>query len=202
MTRVIAICGIDGAGKSTLFRRLQESGSFPGEYISKSDRTSVELLTRFGPQAGSPLRNWFQGSFARVAAIAATFDFLRHFELRVQPRIDRAKALICDRYSVCYGAYASAVTEDWRGIEMLERIRPADLVIYLDLPAELAALRYIERGGAGEDESVAVMKRFRVGYEHVLRHVSSKVVRIDASLARDIVYEQALKAMESVGEQY
>lgn len=203
MTRLIAICGVDGSGKSTLCRALSQLNAPPeAVYLAKSYRNSTELVARYGFDSSDPRRNWAGGTFAQCAAIATTFDFLYHYDQVILPALAMHQHVVCDRYKQCYEAYCAAVDVQWPLQSLFGRVRHADLVLYLDLPPDAAAARYAERGGASEDENLETIKRFSASYRRLFaRYTDCPVVRIDATLPPHDVQHVALGAIEKYVQQ-
>ncbi len=198
MTILVAICGVDGSGKSTLCRSLADRFTSPrAAHIAKERRTSVDLLSRYGFETSDPRRNWISGPFAQSIAIATVFDFMYHYDQVILPAIETYDFIICDRYKLCYQAYMQAVGAEWPAERYFTCVRPADLLIYLDLPASAAVARYAERGGAGEDENMDVIERFGNSYIELLAtYNESPVARIDATQTPKAVYEATIAAIE------
>lgn len=197
MTQLIAICGVDGAGKSTLLRALAEQLALPDSaYVAKERRTSVELLSLYGFDESDRRRNWISGTFAQCAAIATVFDFMYHYDQVILPAVAEYDYVICDRYKQCYEAYLAAVGAEWPARSFFQRVRPADLILHLDLPAASAVARYDERGGAGEDENEEVIARFGECYRRLFNdYAESPVVQIDATQSKQAVYRTAATAI-------
>lgn len=204
MTVVVAICGVDGAGKSTLRQALADRLALPRvAFIAKDRRTSVELLEQYGFHKPDSRRNWINGPFAQCAAIATVFDFMYHYDQVIVPAMASHDYVICDRYKLCYQAYLAAVGAEWPAHRFFGGVRPADLIIYLDLPAVRAAERYARRGGAGEDENPEVIARFGECYRALLAdYPESQVVCIDATRPPQDVQAMALAAIERHAETY
>ena len=199
MSRLIAICGVDGAGKSTLLANFEQRASLTNAgFVRKERRCSVELVERFGTAGPQARRSWSQGAFAECVAIATVFDFSYHYDQVIEPALASHDYVICDRYMHCYQAYLEAVGSKWPAEHFFEKMKRADLVIHLDLPAETAFERCVNRGGAGEDEDEAVLDKFGNAYRTILtRCDQSPVVRIDATLPPEEVFARALSAVEA-----
>lgn len=163
--RLIAFCGIDGAGKTSLIARLEQDGAIPGAvYLRKERKNSINLVVEYGLSDESGGQSWAEGAFAENAATATAFDFLHHYQENIAPRLAAGELLVCDRYAFCYEAYIHAVGSEFRFPGIFERLRRPDLLIYVDAPVEVVIRRFQLRGGATEDEQPEVMRRYRAAY--------------------------------------
>lgn len=167
--RLIAFCGIDGAGKSSLVDRLERDGAVGGAvFLRKARKTTVNLVTEYGPTDEGGRRNWIEGPFAENAAAATAIDFLHHYDEQVAPRLAAGEWVVCDRYALCYEAYLLAVGSRFRFGNIFGRLRRPDLLIYVDAPVTVVVQRHRLRGGATEDEHPEVMRRYRAAYLSLL----------------------------------
>lgn len=163
--QLIAFCGIDGAGKTSLIARLEQDGVIPGAvYLRKERKTSINLVVEYGLNDESGGQNWAQGPFAENAATATALDFLHHYDKNIAPRLAAGELLVCDRYALCYEAYMYAVGAEFPFPGIFKRLRRPDLLIYVDVPVEVVIRRFQMRGGATEDEQPEVMRRYRGAY--------------------------------------
>lgn len=192
--RLIAIEGIDGAGKTTQAQRLQRWLAARG-----ADCVLLKEPT-YGPH-GQELR--------RLAAAGRdAITPLREFELfledrrenvraSIRPALERGATVLLDRYYISSMAYQGA-----RGLDPAE-IRRAneafapvpDLILLFELPIEEALRRIRLR----EEEGPNLFER-----EHHLRAVDAilrrlegfpRIVSIDAEREPDAVFESVIAAM-------
>jgi thymidylate kinase len=128
--RLIAFCGIDGAGKSSLIRRLADEEAIAGAvYLRNRRRTTMNVVIEYGPCDEEGRRDWAQGPFAENVAAAAAIDFLHHYDREIAPRLAGGNLLVCDRYALCCEAFLRAAGSRFRLGGAFERLRRPDLLI-------------------------------------------------------------------------
>ena len=167
--RLIAFCGIDGAGKSSLVARLDEENVIPGaSFLHKVRKTSLNLVSKYGVRDEAGKQNWARGPFAENAAAASTIDFLHHYDTVIAPRLAAGEWLVCDRYALCYDAYNLGVGTDFRLPEVFKQLRRPDWLVFVDAPVEVVLERIAARGGPSDDEQPAAIRCQREGYFSLL----------------------------------
>ncbi|MEU4300104.1 MULTISPECIES: hypothetical protein [Kitasatospora] len=211
----IAVCGIDGGGKSTLCQALQTEldargvptrivGNLPRAYRQKNNGTvdpGDPFLSSFffnyaAEHHGDP------GS-ARFAFDARHVDYVMALE---EVRLDRAAVEACEPGAVLIhdrhvldrrvNAYRAGCPR--ADIDVILSHAPApDLTVLLDLPAELAVERVAQRGRPGRDENVADLAEYRELY---LSCTSAEqgVLVVDAARRREEVFGVVISEVEAV----
>ncbi len=206
----IVLEGVDGAGTTTHARRLAEALSARGLPVHVTHEPSD------GP-VGSLVRQVLTGRLVvpgmgggrapgwRTMALLFAADRLDHMEAEIQPNLRDGVTVICDRYdhsSVAYQAAGGSGDEDaigWvRGLN-LHAPRP-DLVVVLDVPAEVAARRRRERSGGRELYDDEELQRDLVHfYRDVERHFpEDRIVHVDADRSIEEVAADVLAAVDAV----
>lgn len=155
---VIALVGIDGAGKTTQARRLTErlaARGIPADYhLAASGR---RVLSNVAKRLGRGDSIALLGPRTAMRAEAA----MRRINLSWSLRSD---LLIADRYSYCQFARTRMVcpeVEPWVRKAMTGIPRPA-LTLFLEMPPELASHRVTVRGI--DDEPVERLTALRRAY--------------------------------------
>ena len=190
--RFVSFEGIDGAGKSSHVEALAAWARARGVEV---------VLTR--EPGGTPL-----AERVREMVLHTTMDVLteallvfaaRHDHIRevIVPALDAGHTVLCDRFTDATFAYQGG----GRGasiavLEQLEKLvqgelQPA-LTIWFDLPAAMAAQRRARARAADrfEQQDLAFFERVREAYAARARAMPGRFARIDASLARDAVWQQ------------
>lgn len=155
---VIALVGIDGAGKTTQARRLTErltARGIPADYhLAASGR---RVLSNVAKRLGRGDSIALLGPRTAMRAEAA----MRRINLSWSLRSD---LLVADRYSYCQFARTRMVcpeVEPWVRRAMTGIPRPA-LTLFLEMPPDLASHRVTVRGI--DDEPVERLKALRRAY--------------------------------------
>jgi dTMP kinase len=193
--RFIVLEGGEGAGKSTMARRL-------GEAI---ERRGHEVVLTFEPGAttiGQRLRqvlldpaNTQLGS--RTEALLYAADRAQHVAEIVRPAMERGAVVISDRYvdsSIAYQAGGRGLPE--HEVRRLSRWATSglvpDLVIVLDLDPEEGLRRTTGPGDRLEAETLQFHQRVRQAFLDLARRGGSRYLVVDASAGPDEVYQQIL----------
>lgn len=160
--RLLAICGIDGAGKSSHLAALAEHLTNRGLRVGRFKlfrhglfhATVTDLARR--TRGGRRLCLW------RTERLIKVYDSLKYFASTVEPELANYDVVLFDRYSYTHEAAALGRLWHLAGLEpLLERFPQPDQVWLLDLPAERAVERLGERGERTIDEHLFMLDRFR-----------------------------------------
>lgn len=199
--RFITFEGIDGAGKSThieaLTQRLRRGGA---EVLCTREPGGTELAERLRELV---LHERMDALTEVLLVFAARRD---HVQTLVAPALARGATVLCDRFTDATFAYQGAGRGfDLAVLAQLEQwvhgsLQP-ELTLWLDLPAETAALRRAQARAADrfESEDLAFFERVRAGYAQRSAMAPQRFVRIDSSLARSAVWAQIDAELERRG---
>jgi len=190
---LIAIEGIDGAGKTTLARKLEK--------WLESRGYSVEVIKEPGNSVwGQKIRE----SYDRVLDAREELElFLKDREENVRrkilPALKKGTIVIMDRYYYSTMAYQGA-----RGIDVEEirrrneEIAPKpDAVLLLDCEPELCFERIRRRGKTNRFERLEYLRRVREKFLEIAKK-DERVRVIDASKSEEEVFEEARKVVEEL----
>jgi dTMP kinase len=196
----IAIEGLDGAGTTTqlslLAARLRERGRGVTQTAEPSTNPIGVLIRqalrrRVVTQAGD-----------RVApdALALLFasDRLDHVVDVVEPALERGDIVLSDRYVHSSLAYQGGECDmDWV-VEINRNARTADLVIFVDVPAEDAVKRIGNRGAAVElFEQLETLKGVRARFSDAIDRRPERVLYVDGLGSVDEVAQRLWSALEA-----
>lgn len=198
--RLIAVCGIDGSGKTTQIDRLQAHLEGHGVPVittrQPTDRYRRDALVRSALD--------LEVSFAKVGhelALLSAFDRARHLREEVYPRIEQGVSVITDRY--VYSTYAYFMARGVADLPWLMSINRAvpepDATFYLDVPPEIAVARVAARDGSAgkrEELDVARMSRVRDVFVSESWGTSERFHVIDATQSVDLVWDQVRSAAD------
>lgn len=187
----VVIEGIDGSGKTTLFKNLLEYANNSCDYPTKFVRAPGQT------KAGSKIRDIVLGH-DDLCSTAQLFlylgDMVNTWEYQIEPYI-KNHIVIADRW------WLSTYTYQYENRSLLLQSIPyigpiPDIVIYLDIPPEQAYQRVVSRGGDAdrfESKGLEFMQQLHKRYEEVLSLslLKDKVVRIDSTDPPEKVFNYA-----------
>jgi len=188
----VVIEGIDGTGKTELAARL------------------VPPLLRRGHSVSSfrsPTDKFLRAEYARLVKTDALAAALCFTVDRAMLRPDIEAALIQGDIVVQDRSFYSALAylspglsvDRWREFERIEQaisLEP-DLVLYLDVPVDLAVRRMAESGQTDAIEDEPYLQRVKVVFEQMFQ--PPRWVRIDSSQTPDQTLAAAMNALMAAG---
>ena len=190
---LLVLEGIDGAGKSTLQRRLAAWCRERGRVVTTSREPTD------GPH-GTALRQ--SATTGRLAPEAELELFLKdraeHAATLIRPALARGEVVILDRYYFSTAAYQGARGLDPQAIIAAnEAFAPIpDLVLLLDLDPTAGHARIGQRGTALDDfegaHYLAEVRRIFLSLPHPFIH------RLDATRSSDEVFATATSHLEAL----
>lgn len=175
--KLIAVCGIDGGGKSTLISTLASRLRAAGFDVETTRQPTEFYRTNAAVRAyhdtGEQMM-WPEG-----IALLSACDRLMHLRQEVVPALNRGAIVLTDRYLAAAYAIFSARGIPINWIEAINAYVPsAHLTLLLDLPASAAIERINLRGGyiRLEERSAAFLESVREQY----RRYAANAVILDA----------------------
>jgi dTMP kinase len=182
---LIAVEGIDGAGKTTQVRLL----ALALERLGESVVTSKEPTD--GPWGRKLRESANTGRLSPKEELQAFVeDRIEHVRTTIQPALAAGKVVILDRYFYSTIAYQGSRGGDIGQLEAaMEKIAPIpDIVFLLDLPAGEGIRRISESRNErpNEFEKIETLTRVRRAFNSI---PEPRIVRIDGSRPIDEVHE-------------
>lgn len=199
--------GVDGSGTSTqgalLSTALWERG-YPAHLTREPSDGPIgvlirQILTRRfvvqGPTGPRPPR-------METMALLFAADRLDHLENEVLPNLGDGITVVCDRYVHSSIAYQTltARTDDEEALAWVRtlnsRARTPDLIMILNVPAEVAAKRRARRGGAEELYEDNELQQRLVEFYSTLpaRFPDQPTISIDGNRPAEEVHAECLAA--------
>jgi dTMP kinase len=188
--------GADGAGKSSLCRRIADSLSEKGVPVVLTAEPTHEGIGRF-------IRSGDAGDISqRTEALLFVADRNDHTE-RIRELVSEGKVVLCDRYFASTVAYQSAKLDgdasdrDWLiGINR-QFIDEPDATLLLDIDPEVGMGRVGTRGEEiSKFERLDFQNQVRANYLRLAEEFGFSV--IDASQTQDDVYAEAMEIIGKV----
>ncbi len=194
----ITIEGPDGAGKSSLVRRLQKA------IQDETDRPLVMTREPGGSDIAEEIREILLNPVhtkmdARTEALLLAAGRRQHVVEKIRPALSRGDIVLCDRFvdsSIAYQGQARGIgVEEVKAINAfaIEGLKP-DLTIYLDVEAVVGLSRIRDKkSNRSQDrlelEAVTFHEEVRTGYAQLISQEPERFSIIDASQAEEKVFE-------------
>jgi dTMP kinase len=199
--KFVVLEGIDGAGTTTQISRLQR-------FLEARGIKSVITREPSDGPVGTVIRNALRGRIRLPEAggggpladetIALLFaaDRVDHLASEIVPALERGVWVLSDRYVDSSVAYQGTLIDiDW--VMKINRyaVRP-DLTFFFDVDVD-AALGRINASRVQKDifEKRELLLRVAEGYRKLYEAPTPDVVRLDANLPADKVYEDLTRAL-------
>jgi len=199
--RFIVLDGVDGAGKSTHHRRLEQD-------LSAASVQVVSCRDPGGTTIGDRIRSLLLGQdLSKMDVNCETMLFMASraqlIHEVIRPALAAGKTVLCDRFVSSTCAYQGAAGYDPRRTIELARFALSDLwphvTIVLDIPVE-KGLDRIGRGRSGTDAMESRPMEFHRRVREIFRNLPefypAPVVIVDASSDADTVYQRILEGLE------
>lgn len=197
--KFIVIEGVDGAGTTTQTSRLVEA-------LAASGRPAYATREPSDGPIGAELRAILRGAHAPVdkAAIGLLFaaDRLDHLAREIRPRLAEGIHVVSDRYVMSSLAYQTVDVPRADVLAWNARAMPADLTLFIEVPAAVAAERRRLRGGPEElFDALSFQEQVASAYRREADRAvaeGERVVVIDGSPSADAVFAALWTEMERV----
>lgn len=193
--RFITIEGGEGAGKSTMMKRIADWLVKAGHRVKQTrEPGGTELAEKLRDILLDRNNTTLSGQAELLLLFAAR---AQHLDELIRPSLARGECVLCDRFTDATWAYQGG----GRGlpgeyIETLENLvhgdLQPDLTLLLDLPVEQGLLRAAERSQADrfEQESVDFFEKVRAGYLDRAAGAPGRFVIVDATGTVDQVWSR------------
>jgi len=208
--RLISFEGLDGAGKTTQMRLLEQ-------WLQARSISYIRTLEPGGTPLGTEIRQLvLNRPELAIVPLAESFlfqaDRAQHFATLVIPALQEGKLVITDRCydaSIVYQGYARGV-----GVELVEHLSmlatqgvQPDLTILLDLDPSQVHSRTgttSARGGQREErnrfdvEAEAFHQRVREGFALLARKYPARIKVVDASRTVEAIHQEIVGLVQSL----
>ncbi len=192
---LVAIEGIDGAGKTTQVERLQAALEGTGEPVIA---TKEPTHGYWGQKIRASAQNGRMPPYEELRAFKE--DRKEHLQTVIRPALADGKIVLLDRYFYSTVAYQGPRAGDIAAVEkeMRELADPADIAFVLDLDPELALMRVNGRDAANKFEKLGPLTKSRKVFQQ-LCETDPAVFEIDGSMSIDAVYTTLVRLLVDHG---
>lgn len=186
----ITIEGPDGAGKSTVIKKLVEtlSKEFSQPIVTTREPGGIPISEKIREVILNPTHTMMD---ERTEALLYAAARRQHLIEKILPALDSGNMVLCDRFIDSSIAYQGAAREI--GVKEVRQINDfaieghyPDLTLYLDVEASVGLGR-INKGRKKEEldrldkESLAFHEKVRAAYLDLLEEEPNRIKKIDAS---------------------
>ncbi|WP_298682656.1 dTMP kinase [uncultured Methanomethylovorans sp.] len=190
--KLITLEGIDGSGKSTICRLLQDEKRFSGCVFTREPTTSW-----LGDAVNRALRS-DTDHIAELMLFLA--DHADHISRLIRPSLESGSNVLSDRYSASRCAYQGATLAglfdeplDWvRSLHKGWTIDP-DLILLFDIDPLVAVKRCGDRGERSKFEKIEFLNKVRSNYLRLAAEEPSRFVVVNADRPLNEVKDEVFK---------
>ena len=190
--KLITLEGIDGSGKSTICRLLQDEKRFSGCVFTREPTTSW-----LGDAVNRALRS-DTDHIAELMLFLA--DHADHISRLIRPSLESGSNVLSDRYSASRCAYQGATLaglfdepRDWvRSLHKGWTIDP-DLILLFDIDPLVAVKRCGDRGERSKFEKIEFLNKVRSNYLRLAAEEPSRFVVVNADRPLNEVKDEVFK---------
>ena len=196
---VLAFCGIDGSGKSSLINRLEEDQLLPNaRFARKSVSTNVQLVSKLYADSPNNPEDWLRGPFAESIGAAWSLDFASHYLTEIEPALSNCQYLVCDRYVQCASAilHLTNTAASWHN--MLRKFTKPNLIVFIDTDVLVASSRWNDRGSIKPHENEIVQRKFREAYSEVFKKCSTEIFTLSNNGGIDSSYAHLSRRLSAL----
>ncbi len=201
--KLIFLFGIDGSGKSTILRMLEDCGLDNTIYTScLANAIFEEELYQAERKLHFSRADFFSHEFKHVLHIGSVIYNMFNM---VFPLLNNGNNVILDRYVICIKLFTELFLDSTCNClsKALECLPTPDLGIYLDVNIDTAMQRIQERSNRTGilphySESKESLIRKKEGYKTMIPNEEYTVLRVDANQNINKVYSSVFRILNEV----
>ena len=196
--KLIAIMGIDGAGKTTLVGNLKKCGCEINNWKCMSifdNPIFTEELEKVAKQQEKTRRECFS---KELRSIMWRSDLINNVFKYVIPELEKGSTIILDRYTLCNKVYSDLEKSGLGYMDkVLEVLPKPDLGIYLDVDIDVALSRINKRNKKERApyERKGGLINLETKYKKLMPQERYPIIEINANLSEKDVTRNALDAI-------
>jgi dTMP kinase len=201
--KIIAICGLDGSGKSMQVSLLTEYLRERGYRAQSSKVTPLigtDILLKLSEVLYGDPHDYYPGMPPEILNTVLVCDFARHY-LDILNKSKELDILVCDRYKLCYEVYAQAYGSDMKWIRhILSLVPDPTITFYLETPVEVSTDRLMNRTSEPirKDENPDILAAAKEVYRRKIIAEPS-IVTIDGCKSPDEILYQIVDTLANRG---
>jgi dTMP kinase len=197
----IAFEGIDGAGKSSLIKKIE--GKF--ETINAKTHVTAEPTKNYiGIHIREILNGEREGDEKTIASLflADRIDHLTHREYGILSKLNHGEVVLCDRYYLSsYAYHVPHVTLDWviAANSICSALKRADITFFIDISVKESLRRLAASGKSldkfeNEKRIMEVKENYFLAIEKV--KTEENIIIIDGERPQNEVMDSVWKAIK------
>lgn len=187
----VAICGLDGIGKTTLIEKMKVRLTRDGHTVAQTRVPFIckTLMENIGYEDLS--------EYEIVRRIGMMFDFSEHYySLDVN-----ADVLLCDRYDIDFEVLNDTYNtpQIYKDImhSIFQKAPQLDICFYLKADYTLAAERLDKRGNRKDNESDDILKSMQSSFDKRIKDYPNSVI-LDAHKTVNEIVDEAYKYIQLI----
>ena len=183
VTNIIAFCGINGCGKSTLIKSLSECQEYRDALVLNKDvRRNVECLNQFFPGFQNTVDHIIESDPGVLLRYGYAFDFLNFYQSKLVEINNRDGLVFAERWNTCIEAWNEMVgLENDLAMNRLVSLMPdADFTIYIRVDPVEAVNRLKSRGATRINDDIRVLQRQAIAYDRIQARSDRKIIEINS----------------------
>lgn len=201
-TRFLTVEGVDGAGKSTAIKALED-------FLTDRGQSFINTCEPGGTDLGQELRKIIKTKPMDLVTETMLLFSARaeHVSQVIRPALDQGKWVLCDRFTdstVAYQHYGKGL--EYKKIKSLIDLVQEDLVpgstFILDVPLHVSRQRMEKRGldktDKFEAEADLFFQKVIDGYKNIAKKEPSRCHLIDAQLSPELVAKSITEKLEFI----
>lgn len=196
----IAVCGVDGCGKSTIVNMLEDSNILKNVYFfrrTKYEDGNFNLIKKYFPRKYGDARDWKESEFGKNVGLGILLDFMRCYEENIKA-MRNYDYVVFDRFLPCYLAYIDIFEDVTPYKDLFLKLVQPELTLYIDAGISNLEARFKARESEDDDEDIELMEMFDQSYRRVFEKFQTNYKIIDNSGALLSTKGQVINAIMSV----
>jgi thymidylate kinase len=202
---VISLCGIDGVGKTSIFKKLETEPELKGKvyFVGRGPAIAESTVEKCFPRKNG-IEDWYSGEFNQAIAISCAIDYVNYYNQVIRPVLEGSstqyKLVVTDRHTPCFKAF-TLINEQPSNIslQILDSVPAPEKVLFITLKEELIRQRMDSSSDdIHEFETKECQKKLLAAYVNLFESSDLDV----ESVSNDGSFEQTLNQVKSIITSY